>query len=273
MPLLFTVIGVSAAGFAMFWGLSLFLQRYWYNEPADKLPLRAAVAGLLLGCFLTAWVYINTRADGENKYGVIHQFSPNDVSTPVTKFVAERKKLDTNLKPVGDEAVTFERQLTDNGQRYLPTSPKPAGEPKPFAVTAPGYYTHTLVLEHDGKPVRYEAVMNDKQQYQGTKYTFADKAGGRTIEMSRGLEADPAEPLQVVSPSGGAVFLALGLNVLHFVVWFAIFWPVLRFSLGHALGLAFVYFAMSTVLLMPLLFQMNALPKAPPVMAQPTTKS
>jgi hypothetical protein len=272
VPLLFTVVGVSAAGFAMFWGLTLFLQRYLYNEPADKLPLRAAVGGLLLGCFVGFWVYVNTRASGENKYGVIHEFSPNDVSAPVTKFVAQRKKLDTNQKVVGDEAVTFERQLTDKGQRYLPTSPKPAGEPKPFAVTASGHYTHALVVEQDGQQVRYEAVMNDKLQYQGAKYTFVDKAGGRTIEISRGLEADPAEPVQVVAASGGAVFLAIGLNVLHLVVWFAVFWPVLRFNVGHAIGLAVVCFAMSTVILMPLLFQTNALPKGPPAMTQPTAK-
>jgi hypothetical protein len=275
VPLILTVVGVSAAGFALFWGLTLFLQRYLYNEPADKLPLRAAVGGLLLGCFIGFWCYVNTRADGENKYGVIHQFSPNDVSPPVAKFVAERKKLDTNQKAVGDEAITFERQLTEKGQRYLPTNPKPTGEPKPFAVTAAGYYTHTLVVEHDGQPVRYEAVMNDKQQYpQGAKYTFVEKgSGGRTIEISRGLDADPAEPVQVVAPSGGAVFLALALNALHLVVWFAIFWPVLRFNVGHAIGLAVVFFAMGTVLLMPLLFQMNALPKGPPAMTQPTTKS
>jgi hypothetical protein len=39
---------------------------------------------------------------------------------------------------------------------------------------------------------------------------------------------------------------------------------VLRFSLGHALGLAFVFCVAVTILLMPLLFQANAVPKLPP---------
>jgi hypothetical protein len=273
VPLLFTLLGISAASFALFWGVTLFAQRYLYNEPADKLPLRAAVAGLLLGCFLTAWVYVNTRADGENKYGVIHQFSPNDTSGPLTKFQAERKKLDPNQKPVGDETVTFERLTTDQGLRYMPTSPKPTGEAKPFAVTAPGYYTTALLVEDAGKPVRYEAVINDKQQYTGAKYTFQDKSGGRTIEISRGLDADPAEPIAVISPSGGAVFLALALNVLHLVIWFVIFWPILRFNVGHAIGFTVVFFAMFTVLIMPLLFDTNKVAKPALTAAPATTKS
>lgn len=277
MPLVLTLVGVSVAAFAVFWGLSLFLQKYLYNEPADKLVLRAAVAGLLVGCFVTFWVYVNTRADGENKYGVIHQFSPNDVSAPVTKFQAERKKLDTNLKPVGDETVTFERQTTGQGMRYLPTHPKPAGEPKPFAVTAPGYYTSALVVESNGQPIRYEAEMDaNQQQYSSEdkeKYTFVEKGGGgRTIKLSRGLNADPAEPVTVVSPSGGAVFLAVVLNVLHLVVWFAAFWPILKFNVGHAIGLALPFFAGMTVLVMPLLFEQNKLPKPALVSTQPTQK-
>lgn len=274
MPLLFTLLGISAASFALFWGLTLFAQRYLYNEPADKLPLRAAVAGLLLGCSLTAWVYVNTRADGENKYGVIHQFSPNDTSGPLAKFQAERKKIDPNQKPVGDETVTFERQTTDKGLRYLPTSPKPTGEPKPFAVVSATHYTVALLVEDaDKKTVRYEAVINDKQQYTGPKYTFQERGGGRTIELSRGQDADPAEAVAVVSPSGGAVFLAIALNVLHLVVWFIIFWPILKFNVGHALGFTVVFFAAFTVLVMPLLFDTNKVAK-PTLTATPaTTKS
>lgn len=273
MALVFTLVGISAAGFAAFWGISLFFQRYLYNEPADKLPLRAAVAGLLLGCFVTTWVYINTRADGENKYGVIHQFSPNDKSAPLPKFQAVRVKLDTNQKPVGEETVTFERQQTDKGMRYLPVHPVPAGEARPFAVTASGYYTSAiLTTDANGQPVRYEAVMANNT-YTGPKYLFQEKGGDRTIELTRGAEADPAEPLSVVVPSGGVVFLAILLNVLHLVIWVACFWPVLKFNLGHAIGLAVVFFALSTVILMPLLFENNKVTKVPTPNTPATTKS
>lgn len=271
MALVLTWVGISAAGFAAFWGITLFFQRYLYNEPADKLPLRAAVAGVLLGCFVTFWVYVNTRAEGENKYGVIHQFSPNDKSAPVGKFQAVRTKLDTNQKPIGEETVTFEREQTDKGWRYLP-NPKPAGEVRPFAVTASGYYTSALLLtDADGRPVRYEAVMANNA-YTGPKYLFQEKGGDRTIELSRGQDADPAEPLSIVVPSGGVVFLAILLNVLHLVIWVACFWPILRFNLGHAIGLAVVFFALSTFIFMPLLFENNKVAKAPAAATQPTTK-
>lgn len=259
--LVLTLLGITAASSAMFWGLALFAQKALYNEPADKLPLRAAVAGLLLGCFLTGWIYVNTRADGENKYGVLHQFSPNDTSAPLTKFQAVRGKLDSQQKQIGEETVTFERLTTPNGLRYMPTNPKPTGEPKPFAVTAPGYFTTAIVVDDAGKSVRYDAVMNDKQQYQGEKYQFVDKAGGRTIELTRGLDAIPAEAISVVSPSGGTVFLAILLNLLHLVVWFVVFWPVLKFNMGHAIGFSVVFFAAATVLLMPLLFEQNKVAK------------
>ncbi len=269
--LLFTFVGISAASFAMFWGITLFAQKFLYNGPADKLPLRAAVAGLLLGCFLTAWIYVNTRADGENKYGVIHQFSPNDKSAPVAKFQAVRNKLDPNLKAVGEETVTFEWLPTDKGERYVPTNPKPAGNPLPFAVASPVHSTTALLLDDAGKPVRYEAVM-DAKGYAGEKYTFQEKGGGRTILLTRGQDTAQAERIAVVSPSGGAVFLALALNALHMVVWFVVFWPVLRFNVGHAIGFTVVFFAIATVLLMPLLFDMNKVAK-PTALTTPTTKS
>ena len=252
MPLVFTLVGVSAAAFAAFWGLALFVQRYLYQEPADKLVLRAAVAGLLLGCFVTGWVYVNTRASGANRYGVIHDFHPNDVSGPVPKFQAVR----TYPNAKKEETVAFERQVVGGGHRYLDA------DKRTFAVNSAEFLTTALVLDDGGQPVRYEAVMNGQSQYVGEKYTFREKDGGRSIELGRPY--DPVEPVAVTSPSGGVVFLALLLNVLHFVVWFACFWPVLRFNVGHALGLAAVFTAGATVLLMPLLFQANAVPALPP---------
>lgn len=243
--LMFTLAGVSGAAFAVFWGLSLFLQKYLYQEPADKLVLRAAVAGLLLGCFVTGWVYLNTRGGGENKYGAIHEFHPNDVSPPVAKFQAVR----TYPNAKKEETVAVERKPAGGGQKYL------APDQKPFALNSGDYYTTALILDDAGKPVRYEAVVNDKGQYQGEKYTFKEKDGGRTVELSKPY--DPVEPVAVTTPSGGVVFLALLLNVLHLAIWFACFWPILRFGLGHALGLAFVFGVVATILLMPLLFQAN----------------
>lgn len=259
MALVFTLVGVTAAGFALFWGLTLFIQRYLYNEPADKLPLRAAVAGLALGCFFGFWVYVNTRADGENKYGVIHQFSPNDRSAPIAKFQAVRKY--PNAKR--EETVAFERQPVGAGQHYK------SADGKDFALNTPDYLTIALLVDDAGKPVRYEAVLQN-DAYVGEKYEFKEKDGGRVVEWSRPFDA--AEPLSIVSPSGGTVFLALLLNVLHLVIWFAIFWPVLKFNVGHAILLAVVFCAMSTVLLMPLLFEANKVAKTPAVTTPATTK-
>src|SRR5687767_3279135 len=74
----------------MFWGLALFVQGYLYNQPADRLPLRALVAGLGVALFLTGWTYLNTRATHEDKYGVLHRFVATS-QVPVNEFEAVRR--------------------------------------------------------------------------------------------------------------------------------------------------------------------------------------
>ena len=72
--LILTLVLGTFALTALFWGLALFVQGYLYNQPADKLPLRALAAGLGVAIFLTGWTYLNTRATHKDKYGVLHEF-------------------------------------------------------------------------------------------------------------------------------------------------------------------------------------------------------
>ena len=53
------------------------------------------------------------------------------------------------------------------------------------------------------------------------------------------------------------------LNLLLFVAWFVAFWPILRFTVGHALGLAAVMGLVTMLLVMPLLFKPNRAAKGP----------
>jgi hypothetical protein len=72
-------------------------------------------------------------------------------------------------------------------------------------------------------------------------------------------------------PSTGTVVLALLINLLHFVVWFVAFWPILQFTRGHAFVLTVAFGLFTMILVMPLLFKPNReKPAAPPAAAQRT---
>jgi hypothetical protein len=61
------------------------------------------------------------------------------------------------------------------------------------------------------------------------------------------------------------------LNLGVFVVWLVVLWPVLRFTLAPAAGLALVLGGVTMLLLMPLLFEKNQVPQAQP--AKPPVKA
>ncbi len=249
MPLVLTLLAVTFAGFALFWGLALFVQKYLYEQTANALPLRAGVAGVLLGLFVTGWVYINTRAPGENRYGAIHQFSPTELSDPVKAFEA------TRTPPKGTPSTAkYEWTLAASGAKYESVPDK-----QPLRITSSdGMITNITVPSGTAPPIKFDAVL-EKGAFTAEKYRFKEVGGGRTIELNN--PPNPAEQVRVISPSDGTVFVTLMLNLLHLVVWGAAFWPIMRFGLWHAVGMAVPFCIATTILIMPLLFQVSAVPK------------
>lgn len=255
MSLVLTLVVVSVASAAVLWGLALFLQGYLYNEPADKLPLRAAVGGLAVGCFVTGWVYVNTRADRENKYGALHQFTPEG-RTEVGGFDAVYKS--RRGGEATEQTTAYKKRI---GPRGLPEF---ASTDAVFKLNTADHITAAIIVT-DGQPApaRFDAVLKpDGWTYDGEKKTFREVGGKRYIEGD--------EPGVIVAPSGSAMWAAVALNVLLFVVLFAVFWPVLRFGPGHAVGLSVVFGLAILLVLMPLLFGLNKLPPAV-VVTVPTT--
>ncbi|MBX9584133.1 MAG: hypothetical protein K2X87_27865, partial [Gemmataceae bacterium] len=62
MTVLLTFALVAAALFVLFWGGSLLAQGYLYQQPAEYLPARAAVAAAVVAGFLTFWVWLDKQA-------------------------------------------------------------------------------------------------------------------------------------------------------------------------------------------------------------------
>lgn len=264
VTLALTLVVSAVALTALFWGLALVAQGYLYGQPADRLPLRAVVAGLACGLFLTVWTYANTRASHPDKYGTVFEFTPTGTKE-VSEFEAVRRygKMDGKtatwlLDEKGQPKETTTKytwQGEAGGGKFVE-----AGTGKEFRLNDANSLTLALLVPDDGKTVRFEAPVKDGvYATKKEEVRFEEQGGSRYIEGGR--------PRQMVVPSASAFALAVLLNVGHFVVWFLAFWLVLRFSAGHAALFVLVLGSVAMLVVMPLVFQMNT-PKPVPLIVQ-----
>ena len=262
MTLFLTLVLVTVALFALFWGGGLVAQGYLYQQPADRLPLRAAAAALLVGLFVASWCWLDKRNPG--KYDTFFEFASytkqefGEFTAVRWSAVGGKLKKDAQGNPT-ETTVKFKRQAGSKFGAFVEE-----GTGHPFKLNDSTMMTAAVVLKPDegAEPIRLNADMTkaDPQKDDAPKYTAERKF--TEVNGSRYVTADQIGVLYV--PSTGVVVLALLLNFLLFVVWFAAFWPVMRFSWGHALGGAAVFGLVTMLLLMPLLFKPNRAPKAAP---------
>ena len=274
MTLLFVFGMVTVALFALFWGGGMIAQGYFYQQPADRMPIRAAIGALLVGAFVTIWVWIDKRSPG--RYDTFFDFAP-ERTVEFTEFEAVRWvttgdgqtfKTDASGNPV-EVTVHYKRSAGGKGSRFLEDK---SGEPF-TAVGSTGstqYMTGAIRVkaEGDAEPVRYNALIEEDPRTKMKTYTnqrrYVEQKGDRYIEEQ--------QLGTLFVPSSKTVVVSLLLNVLLFVIWMAAFWPILRFSFTHALIMTAVFGLMTMLLVMPLLFKPNRVPQAP-APPPPATKS
>jgi hypothetical protein len=247
VTLALTFVLLALALGVVFFGASLFLQGYLYNEPADRLPIRAAAAGVLVAAFLTAWVAVNARPGAADRYGTLFEFNPT-ASQPFDELDAVRRAGPIDAEGHPKETAVAYKKL---GPRFVEAK----NTSRPFVLTTADYMVVAVdVKEKDGETkTRYEAELDANGKYpSGAVRVFREVGGPRYIEFSQlGM------PSPVYVPSRGALLGAVALNALHFAAWLAAFWLVMRFSLGHAVGLAAGFGLAAMLILMPLLFDRN----------------
>jgi hypothetical protein len=247
--------------FALFLGGGLVAQGYLYQQPADRMPVRAVAAAVLVGGYVTFWVWIDHRAP--KKYDTFFNFE-GESKTEFNEFEAVRWSaaagkltLDASGKPT-ESTVPFKRigkeapfQDAKTGGRFELTGRAPDGAQ---------YMTGALLVKGpgDAQPARYNARLNEDKTYQ------KGDEGVRFIEEkgSRYIKAGELGALYV--PSTATIAVALLLNFLLLVVWVVAFWPIMRFSLGHSLMFTAVLAVITLLGLMPILFKPNRAPKPPP---------
>jgi hypothetical protein len=247
-PLILTLILTTLAAFALLWAIGFTLQTYLYERVTDHLILRAAIGGILLGGFYTFWVFVNTRAEYEDKYGVLNKFSPT-ARSEIGEFSAVRQF--PNVKgPDGkpkEETTAYKKSGSGRTARFVDL------RNMPFKRNDSQFITTALEInDAGGKTTRFDAVLNAQGQYEypnGRSARFVETGGKRFIEEDN--------PGLVFAPSTSALIGAILLNVMNYAIWVVAFWPCLRFTLGHSIGGAFGFGTLMMLMVVPLLFEQN----------------
>jgi hypothetical protein len=250
VTLVLTFICLSIAVAAMLWAMSLFIQPYLHGEPVSQLPLRALVGGLAVGCFVTLWVYANTRAERKDKYGTFFEFNPVGTK-PIDAFDAVQRSANKQEDGKYPEATVSFKRPTGKAEGFVEAKSPTV----PFRLNTSNMMTVAVIVDEGGQKVRFDAELNDAgNAYKSPAKTFREASGSRFIDAG----TDGGGIGVIYAPSTGAVIVAILLNLLLFVVWFAVFWPLLQYSSGMSLGLA-AGFGLATMLVaLPLLFELNA---------------
>jgi hypothetical protein len=217
--LLWFVLGVLLAAW------TLWFQGYIYSEPAPGVWWRAAAAGTALTVAVCLWVVLDYRAPG--RYRTLFEFSGQEEQKPYPELRIRRDGREEVYLLRKDERGRPEYRR-DKDNRLLPARPD-----KIIAVE--GGQQHVYLPERDAKGnFKVETGQSLRYYEEGNPGQYMVEGGGR-----------------VASYRFGRLVLDLFLNALHFVVWWAVLWLLLRFQWSHALGLAIAFWAAMTLFVLP----------------------
>jgi hypothetical protein len=266
VTLLIVLVLVTLVLFAVFLGGGLIAQGYLYQAPADRLPVRALAGAVLVASFITFWVLIDKRSP--RKYDTFFEFAPY-TTTKFDEFEAVRWVSPDGTKFRVDQAgnkvevsAKYKRGVGAQSKTFFEEGTTAAFEMNGVNKANESYMVGAIRVKPDpnADAIRFDAKLA------ADKKTYAGGIEGRRFDEEKGsryIQADQIGTLFV--PSTGTVVLALLINLLHFVVWFVAFWPILQFTRGHAFVLTVAFGLFTMILVMPLLFKPNReKPAAPP---------
>jgi hypothetical protein len=220
------------------WGGSMLLQGWLYQAPANHMPIRAAAGGTALAVFITLWCVLYQNNPG--KYDTLFEFSPEEV-TDFDAFDAVMKKKD------GKETVVhFHKRPGAKGSTNDFTDDK--GQPWK-KNTSDSMCAAILLREKDkAEPTRFAANLDDKGNFPRElgQLRYTDEAG-------RFMSADSLG--RVYRRKTGVLFANILLNLVHFLLWWAVLWIGMRFSIWHAFGLALALWLFTMLAVQPVLFK------------------
>lgn len=271
MVLFLVFLMLFLALFALFLGGGLVGQGFLYQQPAERLPLRAVIAALVVAGFITLWVRIDQGAPG--KYDTFFNFTAYTTAEfdefEAVRWAASQGKLtlDAAGNPV-ETTVKFKRD--GKNAPFYQEGTKTPFDLRGTTETGGQFMIGAIRVKgpNDPKPVRYNARFNEGPGAK-TKTYPANKSDRRFTEEKGSRYVEEQQLGKLFVPSTGTVVIALLLNFLLVAVWLIAWWPAMRFSLGHSLMFTAVLAVITMLALMPVLFKPNRVPKAP----QPPEKS
>jgi len=229
---------VFAALLAIFalvlWGLSVFLQGWLYNDLARKLPLRALGGAAALALFHTAWCAIYKEDPG--RFDTLYSFKTEVLEGSYDEFQSVRKVGKNEQKPVKfirrGESTDFEAVET---RKIWNRS------------DADGMVVAVLIQEKGSKePTRFNANLNPDGTFPQTSDHRYETDNGRRYMDHNSMG-------KVYRKRSMAIMGNLFVNLLHLAVWVAVLWPVMRFTLGHAIAIGLGLWVI-TMILQPAMF-------------------
>jgi hypothetical protein len=196
-------------------------QGYIYSEPVSDLYWRAPAAGTAVTLVLALWGWLDYRTGGG--YRTWFDFSPYDVKV-YNELWAIRAGQKTAYKLERNSAGRTEYH--DDTKRLLPS--------RPDAI---------LVVE-DGEEIRFEPERDAQGKFKTAQGSYLQYIDPRGRAMSENLIGE------VSTLRGGLLFGYILINVLHLVTWFGCLWLLLQYQWSHALGLAVIFWLVTSLLVM-----------------------
>jgi hypothetical protein len=220
----------------LLWGGGGWLQGFIYSEPTTQLFWRAPAAGALLAGWFLFWASTEYRAYVDerepSRYGAVFQFSATD-----------ERRFDEFWSKEGDRKVLYNRRTVSQGRG--PGRPVFISERAPHL---PWSGSEEIILKEGGKEVPYKLDRSltdrarDKKESGGARYRN-DAGTVITEDMIR---------IGRIPSFRWKTFLTYALlNVGFLVLWFVTLWLLMRFQWSHALGLAFVFWLVSIIFVVP----------------------
>jgi hypothetical protein len=210
----------------LFWGGTSWFQGYIYEESTGGLPWRAPAAAAAVTAFLGLWCLLNylvAKPKQPLPFDVPHSFTAHEEKLDVKELWAKHEKAEarTHYRVTKGTKTETERILIGDGGRTWPKGTRTV---------------EAIYLKEDGRDVKFKA----------------DHDAGRYVEEGGGRYMTEDQLGWVFTPArAGSTFLMLVINGLFLAVWFASLWLLLRFQWSHALGIAAVFWLLTTVLIVP----------------------
>ncbi|MBL8792615.1 MAG: hypothetical protein JNM56_01790 [Planctomycetia bacterium] len=234
---------------AVIWGVTRIGQGLLYNDPVDGLVWRAPAAATVLTGFVGLWCLLNYSSLG-----------PNDLTVPldtVFRFQpTQNKDVDRFWSVRQGKEILFKRYDTGRPGTF---EFRDAGN-SPWRKADTDYIMEAIVIEEDGRRTRFEPELTKEGLFvsQENFPPYYEVGGRRVME----------QPGRLSVLHRGLWLLNVLLNLLHFGLWFACLWLLLRFQWLHALGLAVVLWLIMTLFPLAMVLDRTLEAVRPPVTSQ-----